>query len=183
MYWVGSSGRRNVLAEGGCDGRSTAFGSVSSREAAVAGSSRGRSARDAAGVLGVHRPRSLERGRSDEGRDLATGRLAVVPDGRRDGATHLSPSSKRPSARYLSLAEREEIALLRAQGHGVCAVARRLGRACPQGVLAHDPLDAVQPARDALGQHVMPDPPCAIGAAASSLSCIRSATCGSERFL
>ncbi len=43
--------------------------------------------------------------------------------------THLSPSSKLPSARYLSLAEREEIALLRAQGHGVCEVARRLGRA------------------------------------------------------
>lgn len=82
---VDSSGRRNGLAEGGCDGRSAAFGSVSSREAAVTGSSRGRFARDAAGVLGVHRPRSLERGRSDEGRDLATGRLAVVPDSRRDG--------------------------------------------------------------------------------------------------
>ena len=43
--------------------------------------------------------------------------------------SHLSPSSKPPSDRYLSFAEREEIALLRVQGHGVREVARRLGRA------------------------------------------------------
>jgi DNA-binding CsgD family transcriptional regulator len=33
-----------------------------------------------------------------------------------------------PSGRYLSFAEREEIALLRAQGHGVREIARRVGR-------------------------------------------------------
>jgi len=38
-------------------------------------------------------------------------------------------SSKPPSGRYLSFAEREEIALWRAQGDGVRAIARRLGRA------------------------------------------------------
>ena len=38
-------------------------------------------------------------------------------------------SSKPPSGRYLSFTEREEIALWRAQGHGVREVARRLGRA------------------------------------------------------
>ena len=38
-------------------------------------------------------------------------------------------SSKPPSGRYLSFAEREEIALWRAQGHGVREIARRLGRA------------------------------------------------------
>ena len=43
--------------------------------------------------------------------------------------SHLAPSRKPPSDRYLSFAEREEIALLRMQGHGVCEVARRLGRA------------------------------------------------------
>lgn len=43
--------------------------------------------------------------------------------------SHLSRSSKPPSDRYLSFAEREEIALLRVQGHGVRKVARRLGRA------------------------------------------------------
>ena len=41
----------------------------------------------------------------------------------------LRRSSKPLSARYLSLSEREEIALWRAQGHGVREVARRLGRA------------------------------------------------------
>jgi IS30 family transposase len=43
--------------------------------------------------------------------------------------SHLSRSSKPPSGRHLSFAEREEIALRRAQGHGVREVARRLGRA------------------------------------------------------
>src|SRR4051794_31235497 len=41
----------------------------------------------------------------------------------------LARSSKPPSGRYLSFAEREEVALWRAQGHGVREVARRLGRA------------------------------------------------------
>jgi IS30 family transposase len=41
----------------------------------------------------------------------------------------LARSSKPPSGRYLSFAEREEIALWRAQGYGVREVARRLGRA------------------------------------------------------
>jgi IS30 family transposase len=41
----------------------------------------------------------------------------------------LGRSSKPPSGRYLSFVDREEIALWRAQGHGVREVARRLGRA------------------------------------------------------
>src|SRR3712207_7914032 len=40
----------------------------------------------------------------------------------------LAPSSKPPSERYLSFAEREAIALSRAQGCGVRETARRLGR-------------------------------------------------------
>jgi IS30 family transposase len=43
--------------------------------------------------------------------------------------SHLSRSSKPLSGRYLTFAEREEIALWRAQGDGVRAIARRLGRA------------------------------------------------------
>jgi IS30 family transposase len=43
--------------------------------------------------------------------------------------SHLSRSSGPPSGRYLAFAEREEIALWRAQGLGVREVARRLGRA------------------------------------------------------
>lgn len=42
--------------------------------------------------------------------------------------SHLSRSSKSLSGRYLVFSEREEIALLRAQGLGVREVARRLGR-------------------------------------------------------
>ena len=41
----------------------------------------------------------------------------------------LAPLAKPHSGRYLSFAEREEIALLRVQGCGVRAAARRLGRA------------------------------------------------------
>src|SRR3954451_172944 len=40
----------------------------------------------------------------------------------------LAPAAKPPSGRYLSFAEREEIALWRAQGHGVREIARRLKR-------------------------------------------------------
>ncbi|MBI5129080.1 MAG: helix-turn-helix domain-containing protein, partial [Rhodopseudomonas palustris] len=43
--------------------------------------------------------------------------------------THFSQSSKPASGRYLSFAEREEIAVLHAQGHGVRTIADRLGRA------------------------------------------------------
>ena len=42
---------------------------------------------------------------------------------------HFSQSSMPLSGRYLSFAEREEIAILRVQEHGVCAIARKLGRA------------------------------------------------------
>ena len=38
------------------------------------------------------------------------------------------PTSKPPSGRYLSFVEREEIALLRAQAHGVREIARQIGR-------------------------------------------------------
>jgi IS30 family transposase len=43
--------------------------------------------------------------------------------------SHLARSAKAPSGRYLSFAEREEIALLRVAGLGVREMARRLGRA------------------------------------------------------
>src|SRR4028118_208317 len=41
----------------------------------------------------------------------------------------LAPSANPPSGRCLSFADREELALWRAQGHGVREIARRLGRA------------------------------------------------------
>ena len=42
--------------------------------------------------------------------------------------SHLSKNSKPLSGRYLSFAEREEIAILHAQERGVCEIARQLGR-------------------------------------------------------
>ena len=42
--------------------------------------------------------------------------------------THLAPSAPRLKSRNLSFAEREEIALERASGTGVRAIARKLGR-------------------------------------------------------
>ena len=69
------------------------------------------------------------------GEDAAMGVGASQPVGSRwfreaggMAPSHLSPSSGPPSGRYLSFAEREEIALWRAQGLGVREVARRLGR-------------------------------------------------------
>ena len=43
--------------------------------------------------------------------------------------SHLSPSASAPTARYLSLDEREQIALMRARGDGVRQIARQLERA------------------------------------------------------
>ena len=43
--------------------------------------------------------------------------------------THFTQSSKPASGRYLSFAEREELAVLHAQGHGVRRIADQLGRA------------------------------------------------------
>ena len=42
--------------------------------------------------------------------------------------SHLRSSAPVPSSRYVSLLEREELALLHARGHGGCAIARSLGR-------------------------------------------------------
>src|SRR4051794_5702384 len=73
----------------------------------------GLSSEDAAMGVGVSQPVGFRRFRAAGG----------MPP------SHLSRSSKPLSGRYLSFAEREEIALSRAQGHGRREVARRLGRA------------------------------------------------------
>jgi transcriptional regulator with XRE-family HTH domain len=126
---VDSGGRLNTVAEGGCDGRSTAFGSGFAGQAEVAWSVPCGAAGASAPVLVVSSQRALERGRGDGGRRIAAGRVPLVPAGRRDGPGHLSWSSKPPSRRYLSFTEREKIALLQAQGLGMRQIARRLGRA------------------------------------------------------
>lgn len=42
--------------------------------------------------------------------------------------THLAPSAKPPSGRYLTFSEREDIAIELAKGNGARAIARKLGR-------------------------------------------------------
>lgn len=72
--------------------------------------------------------RSSEEAATDAGMSAAVG----VRWFRRAGGmppTHLSRSSQAPSGRYLSFAEREEIAIMRARGCGVRAIARQLNRA------------------------------------------------------
>ncbi len=77
---------------------------------------------------------AIAAGRSSEDAAAGTGVSPAVGGRwfRRAGGmppSHLARSSKPLSGRYLSFAEREEIALLRAQGHGVREIARQLERA------------------------------------------------------
>ena len=77
---------------------------------------------------------AISAGQSSE--DAAAAAGVSLPVGsrwfRRSGGmppTHLAVSAPLPSGRYLSFAEREEIALLRVQGHGVHHISRTLNRA------------------------------------------------------
>ena len=46
----------------------------------------------------------------------------------RHGGGMYKATTSNPTARYLALSEREEIALLKVQGHGVREIARQIGR-------------------------------------------------------
>src|ERR1700710_1295296 len=77
--------------------------------------------------------RAIASGRSSEDASVDAGVSPAVGVRwfRRAGGmppTHFSQSSKPLSGRYLSFAEREEIAILRAQGLGVRTIAGQLGR-------------------------------------------------------
>src|SRR3954453_4782980 len=129
-YWADSSGRRNTSTEGFAMGtrrrrsdralrtelRSPGRPPVARQEhrrrfwAFIAA---GLSSEDAAMKVGVSQPAGFRWFRQAGGME----------------ASHLSRSSGPPSGCRLSFAEREEIALWRAQGLGVREVARRLGRA------------------------------------------------------
>lgn len=87
-------------------------------------------------ATGARRPfwRAIARGLSSEDAAHAAGISAPVGTRwfRQCGGmppSHLRPATPVPSARYLSLPEREELALHRAQGLGVREIARRLRRA------------------------------------------------------
>ena len=82
--------------------------------------------------LAIAAGRSSEDAARDGGASQAVGsRWAQKAGGM--PASHLAPSAPLSSGRPLSFVEREEIALLKAQGHGVREIARRAGRA-PQAV-------------------------------------------------
>src|SRR6478672_7123801 len=94
-----------------------------------------RAGRPREGLRGDYRPfwTAIALGRSSEDAAVEAGVSPSVGVRwfRRAGGmppTHLSRSSKPLSGRYLSFAEREEIAIMRAQGHGVRAIARQLDR-------------------------------------------------------
>ena len=75
-------------------------------------------------VLGGDRARGLERGRCGGGGCVAGVGVRWFREGGGMPSVTLAPVS----GRYLSFAEREEIAVLRARGCGVREIARRLGR-------------------------------------------------------
>ena len=72
--------------------------------------------------------------------------------------SNLAASAPKPTGRYLSFAEREQIALARARGEGIRAIARQLGRAAStisRDValdLAEPQLDLVEPGRVGRGE-------------------------------
>lgn len=77
---------------------------------------------------GIASGRSSEQAATDVGVSPAVGsRWFRIAGGM--PPTHLTPSSAPLSGRYLTFPDREEIALLRAHGHGVREIARRLKRA------------------------------------------------------
>src|SRR3954464_3027609 len=130
-YWVDSSGRRNTLTEGVAM-RAGRRRSDRALRAVLPGSP---------GRPGVAQRENRRRfwaaiaaGRSSEAAAIEAGVSPAVGARwfREAGGmapTTLAPSAKPPSERYLVFAEREEIALCRAQGQGIREIARRLGRA------------------------------------------------------
>ena len=127
---MNSNGRRNTSTGESCDGYAKApFRSMWASTVAVAGPASGSTAGELSAVLGIDcGRRSTEDAALDAGVSPAVGGRWF----RRAGGMppfHFSQSSKPLSGRYLSFAEREEIAILRVQEHGVRAIARKLGRA------------------------------------------------------
>lgn len=90
----------------------------------VAGQAVDGAARGPGAVLGGHRSWAVERRCRYRGWCVIRGWGQVVPPRWRDAPLELAPTS----GRYLSFAEREEIAILAAQQAGVREIARRVGR-------------------------------------------------------
>src|SRR5712672_2437449 len=130
VYWVNSNGRRN-----------TSIGRIAMTTQKRRSDRCGRAPLRSPGRPPAARRENYQRfwgliaaGRSTEDAAIDAGVSPAVGGRwfRRAGGMpplHFSQSSKLLSGRYLWFAEREEIAILRVQGHGVCTIARKLGRA------------------------------------------------------
>ncbi len=109
----------------GCGGREATGGGLGWKAGdALAGASAGRPAGASAAVVGGDRAWGVQRGRCGRGGVSA----AVGVRWFREGGGMPSVSLAPASGRYLSFAEREEIAVVCAGGCGVREIARRLGR-------------------------------------------------------
>src|SRR5216684_6665704 len=129
-YWVDSTGRRNTAPEGVA---------MTMRRRRAEGAGRAKLRSPGRPSVGRHEERrwfwaAIAAGRSSE--DAAVGAGVSPAVGTRwfreaggMAASHLRPSAPPPSGRYLAYTDREQIALWRAQGHGVREIARRLARA------------------------------------------------------
>src|SRR4051795_11813507 len=129
-YWVDSSGRRNTLRE-----------EVAMNRWKRRSDRSGRGALPSPGRPSVARREdhrqfwaAIAAGRSSEDAAVGAGVSPAVGArwfrrARGMPPSHLAPASKPLSGRSLSFAEREEIAIWRAQRHGVREIARRLPRA------------------------------------------------------
>src|SRR5713101_4555620 len=127
---VDSTGRRNTAPEGVA---------MTTRRRRSAGAGRAKLRSPGRPSVGRHEEQrwfwaAIAAGRSSE--DAAVGAGVSPAVGTRwfreaggMAASHLMPSAPPPSGRYLAFTDREQIALWRAQGHGVREIARRLARA------------------------------------------------------
>src|SRR6266853_2049599 len=129
-YWVDSTGRRNTAPE---------EVAMTTRRRRAEGAGRATLRSPGRPSVGRHEERrwfwaAIAAGRSSE--DAAVGAGVSPAVGTRwfreaggMAASHLMPSAPPLSGRYLAFTDREQIALWRAQGHGVREIARRLARA------------------------------------------------------
>ncbi len=105
-----------------------AVGSMRTAAIAITGSASGSHAERATAVLGVYCYRDEQRGGCNWSWSVATCGYQMVPGGGRYATSDFRPAAKPLSGRYLSLVEREDIALLLVQGHSLHEIGRRLGR-------------------------------------------------------
>src|SRR3954469_10600984 len=128
VYWADSSGRRNTpISRGVTMGRTAAWMSTKTGRAPMRSPGRPPPRRDVERAFWD----KIAQGLTSEDAAVAVGVSGPVGTRwfRQRGGMPASLRIGASSGRYLSFAEREEIALLRAQGGGVREIARRIGRA------------------------------------------------------